>query len=120
MTERIGRAFLLNRTEALSQFVALAFDTTNSQIVYAGTPAFAMEDVDGGRRGSRPISAWHDDSDVFSIHVDITRPLRLFASACSGIYRSADQGVSWDEDTGRQRRVIPNLSDPRRIQRSRT
>jgi photosystem II stability/assembly factor-like uncharacterized protein len=36
-----------------------------------------------------------DDSDVFSIAVDRSQPRRLFAGACSGIYRSLDGGRAW-------------------------
>ena len=36
-----------------------------------------------------------DDSDVFSIAVDTQSPANVFASACSGVYRSVDAGSSW-------------------------
>ena len=36
-----------------------------------------------------------EDSDIFSIDVDRNRPRRLFAGACSGIYRSLDGGNTW-------------------------
>src|SRR5258706_1529144 len=36
-----------------------------------------------------------DDSDVMSILVDRSDPNRIYASACSGIYRSESGGESW-------------------------
>jgi len=36
-----------------------------------------------------------DDSDVFSIQADRNRPQRVFASACSGIYRSVNGAGTW-------------------------
>jgi photosystem II stability/assembly factor-like uncharacterized protein len=41
-----------------------------------------------------------DDSDVFSIQVDPSRRDRVFASACSGIYRSLDGGLKWVKLSG--------------------
>jgi len=67
--------------QALKPVVALAFDTTSSQIVYAGTPHLPWKTVDGGMSWEPTHIGMQDDSDVFSIHVDETRPLRLFASA---------------------------------------
>jgi photosystem II stability/assembly factor-like uncharacterized protein len=41
-----------------------------------------------------------DDSDVFSIYADPQHPERLFASACSGIYRSQDAAATWTKFAG--------------------
>jgi len=100
---------------ALKPVVSLAFDTTNSQIIYAGTPHLPWKTIDSGMSWEPAHTGMHDDSDVFSIHVDVTRPLRLFASACSGIYRSADQGVSWTkipEASGASFRTYQITQDP--------
>jgi photosystem II stability/assembly factor-like uncharacterized protein len=75
--------------------VSLAFDPSDANTLYAGTPHLAWKTVDGG-------STWHpipkgmqEDSDIFSLDVDARRRTRLFAAACSGIYRSFDGGSTW-------------------------
>jgi photosystem II stability/assembly factor-like uncharacterized protein len=57
-----------------------------------------------------------DDSDVFSIVVDARSPATVYASACSGVYRSGDGGTSWRRMTtphGAFRTYLVTL-DPRR------
>jgi photosystem II stability/assembly factor-like uncharacterized protein len=44
-----------------------------------------------------------DDSDVFSIYINPQSPRQVFASACSGVYQSADGGEMWRKMMG-----IPN------------
>jgi len=75
--------------------VSLAFDPTDSKILYAGTPHLPWKTLDGGASWNSIHTGMLDDSDVFSIHVDASRPLRVFASACSGIYRSSNAGRTW-------------------------
>src|SRR6476661_10150616 len=41
-----------------------------------------------------------DDSDVFSIIVDHTNPSNVFASACSGIYKSVSAGEQFSKIQG--------------------
>ncbi len=41
-----------------------------------------------------------DDSDVLSLVTDRENPRRIFASACSGIYRSDDGGAAWEKLEG--------------------
>ena len=41
-----------------------------------------------------------DDSDVMSILIDRSNPARVFASACSGIYRSNNGGTLWQKVQG--------------------
>jgi photosystem II stability/assembly factor-like uncharacterized protein len=75
--------------------VALAFDPANRNILYAGTPHLAWKTTDGGAIWRVIHKGMPDDSDIFSIEVDMDRPRRLFAGACSGIYRSVDGGNTW-------------------------
>ncbi len=82
--------------------VSLAFDPTDSKILYAGTPHLPWKTLDGGATWSSIHTGMIEDSDVFSIHVDAGRPLRVFASACSGIYRSSDAGEKWTKLIGAQ------------------
>jgi photosystem II stability/assembly factor-like uncharacterized protein len=80
--------------------VSLAFDSIDSKIFYAGTPHLPWKTVDSGATWNSIHTGMLDDSDVFSIHVDASHPLRIFASACSGIYRSSNSGASWTKLTG--------------------
>jgi photosystem II stability/assembly factor-like uncharacterized protein len=75
--------------------VALAFDPAHRNILYAGTPHLAWKTADGGATWRVIHKGMPDDSDIFSIDVDVGRPRRLFAGACSGIYRSLDGGNTW-------------------------
>ena len=87
---------------ALQPVVSLAFDIVDSRILYAGTPHLPWKTIDGGQHWVSAGKGMMDDSDVFSLQVDETRPFRVFATACSGIYHSTDQGASWTKilDTG--------------------
>jgi photosystem II stability/assembly factor-like uncharacterized protein len=75
--------------------VALAIDPANRNILYAGTPHLAWKTTNGGATWRVIHKGMPDDSDIFSIDVDMDRPRRLFAGACSGIYRSVDGGNTW-------------------------
>ena len=77
---------------SLRNFVSVAIDPQDPDVIYAGTRHLPWKTVDGG-------ATWHnlkegilDDSDVFSIIVDPRVPSRVYASACSGIYKS-DNGA---------------------------
>jgi hypothetical protein len=75
--------------------VSLAFDPSDRNTLYAGTPHLAWKTSNAGitwRRLSRGMEA---DSDIFSIDVDRSRRSRLFAGACSGLYSSLDGGGTW-------------------------
>jgi photosystem II stability/assembly factor-like uncharacterized protein len=75
----------------LRPVVSLAFDPLDWRMIYAGTPHLPWRTVNGGASWKPASSGMQDDSDVFSIQV--AEPLRhVFASACSGIYRSLDRG----------------------------
>lgn len=79
----------------LRPVVSLAFHPANSEILYAGTTHLPWRTRDGGRHWQSIHSGMLDDSDVFSIAVDAQSPATVFASACSGVYRSGDAGSSW-------------------------
>jgi photosystem II stability/assembly factor-like uncharacterized protein len=77
---------------SLKNFVSVAIDPQDPNIIYAGTQHLPWKTTDGG-------ASWHnlkegilDDSDVFSIIIDPRVPSRVYASACSGIYKS-DNGA---------------------------
>jgi photosystem II stability/assembly factor-like uncharacterized protein len=79
----------------LQTVVSLAFHPTNSDVLYAGTTHLPWRTTDGGATWESIHEGMHDDSDVFSIRVDTRNPDRVFASACSGVYKSTNGGVLW-------------------------
>ena len=79
----------------LQPVVSLAFDPKSSDRLYAGTPHLPWMTADGGVLWRSIATGMIDDSDIFAIQVDRNRPQRVFASACSGIYRSLNGGAAW-------------------------
>ena len=88
----------------------------NAIILYAGTRHLSWKTVDGGASW-RPIhDGLIDDSDIFSIRVDPKDPKLVYASACSGIYRSDNGGDTWSKlrgIPGTHRRTHIITTDPR-------
>ncbi|HTS25161.1 MAG TPA: hypothetical protein VMH81_04765 [Bryobacteraceae bacterium] len=85
---------------ALMPVVSLDFDPRTSEVLYAGTPHLPWKTYDGGKSWHSVRDGMADDSDVFSIHVDTGQPNQVFASACSGMYRSLNQALSWTKLIG--------------------
>jgi photosystem II stability/assembly factor-like uncharacterized protein len=83
---------VLENNASLKNFVSVAIDPQNPDIVYAGTRHLAWKTTDGGKNWHNVKDGMLDDSDVFSIVVDPKTPSRVYASACSGIYKS-DNGA---------------------------
>jgi photosystem II stability/assembly factor-like uncharacterized protein len=77
--------------------VSLAFDPANREIVYAGTTHLPWRTANGGASWESIHTGMIDDSDVFSIQVDARRPESVYASACSGLYASADSAAHWKQ-----------------------
>ena len=77
---------------SMKNFVSVAIDPQNPDIVYAGTRHLPWKTSDGGKNWHNLKDGILDDSDVFSIIVDPKTPSRVYASACSGIYKS-DNGA---------------------------
>jgi len=74
--------------EELRNLDSLAVDPRDPQTIYAGTFHLPWKTTDGGQSW-RPIhDGMIDDSDVMSLFVDRATPGRVYAGACSGIYRS--------------------------------
>jgi photosystem II stability/assembly factor-like uncharacterized protein len=74
--------------EELRNLDSLAVDPRDPQTIYAGTFHLPWKTTDGGRTW-RPIhNGMIDDSDVMSLFIDRATPGRVYAGACSGIYRS--------------------------------
>src|ERR1022692_3401078 len=77
---------------SLRNFVSVAIDPQNPDVIYAGTRHLPWKTSDGGAHWHNLKEGILDDSDVFSIIVDPKVPSRIYASACSGIYKS-DNGA---------------------------
>jgi len=83
---------VLENHASMKNFVSVAIDPLNPDIVYAGTRHLAWKTSNGGQSWHNIKDGMLDDSDVFSIIVDPKTPSRVYASACSGIYKS-DNGA---------------------------
>lgn len=79
---------------------AIAIDPRDANVIYAGTTHLPWKTSDGGATWKSVHTGMLDDSDVFSIFIDPAAPERVFASACSGIYRSESAGESWTKFGG--------------------
>ncbi len=83
---------VLENHASMKNFVSVAIDPLDPNVVYAGTRHLAWKTSNGGQNWHNIKDGMLDDSDVFSIIVDPKVPSRVYASACSGIYKS-DNGA---------------------------
>jgi photosystem II stability/assembly factor-like uncharacterized protein len=79
---------------------SVAIDPYDARIIYAGTWHLPWRTMDGGAHWSNIKQGIIDDSDVFSMIVDPSRPSVVFLSACSGIYRSDNFGTGFRKVEG--------------------
>jgi len=77
--------------------VSLAFDPSKRDVLYAGTTHLPWRTSNGGASWESIHTGMIDDSDVFSIQVDFHEPQSVYASACSGLYRSSDSAAHWNK-----------------------
>jgi photosystem II stability/assembly factor-like uncharacterized protein len=100
---------------------SVAIDPRDPEIIYAGTYHLPWKTSDAGKNWIAVASGMIDDSDVMSLHVDSTSPLRIFASACSGIYRSENGATAWTKLQGipyssrRTQAIVQDPADPRTL-----
>ena len=83
---------VLENHASMKNFVSVAVDPQNPDVIYAGTRHLAWKTTNGGQTWHNIKDGMLDDSDVFSIIIDPKTPSRVYASACSGIYKS-DNGA---------------------------
>lgn len=74
---------------------SVAIDPRNPDVLYVGTWHLPWKTADGGRTWNAIHTGMIDDSDVFTMTLDRRDPNRVFATACSGIYRSTDAAARW-------------------------
>ncbi len=79
---------------------SIAVDPKNSDVVYAGTWHLAWKTSDAGASWQHINKGMIDDSDVFSIIVSSANSSEVFASACSGIYKSTSGGDKFEKIQG--------------------
>jgi photosystem II stability/assembly factor-like uncharacterized protein len=94
---------------------SLAIDPRNPDLIYVGTYHLPWKTLDSGKSWVPVIAGIIDDSDIMSMRIDATNSARLFMSACSGIYRSENQGAQWTKLQGipySARRTQAIVQDP--------
>jgi len=79
---------------------SVAIDPRDPRILYAGTWHLPWKSLDAGASWDPVHTGMIDDSDVFTLTVDGSRPDRIFATACTGIYASSDAGQRWSKVRG--------------------
>jgi photosystem II stability/assembly factor-like uncharacterized protein len=101
--------------EELRRLDSVAFDPRDARVIYAGTYHLPWKTVDRGKSWKPVIAGLIDDSDIMSLRVDASNPERVYLSACSGIYRSDNQGALWTKLQGvpyAARRTQAIIQDP--------
>lgn len=96
---------------------SVAIDPLDPQVLYAGTWHLAWKTGDGGRSWAPIHAGMINDSDIFTLTVDLRRPTVLYGTACTGIYRSLDAGARWVKVRGipsSSRRTRAFAQDPGR------
>src|SRR5205085_3106008 len=79
---------------------SLIFDPNDSDVIYAGTWHLVWKTTDGGATWSPAHQGMIDDSDVMTLTIDRRHPRNVYATACSGIYRSTEAGDPWTKLEG--------------------
>ncbi len=106
----------------LQKAESVAIDPIDCKTLYVGTWRLGYKSIDFGRTWIRIDKGVPLDSDVFSIAIDSRNPEILYSSACSGVYRSANQARIWkrlrllhDRFTIRALVVYLDPVNPRRV-----
>jgi photosystem II stability/assembly factor-like uncharacterized protein len=81
--------------EEIRNLDSLAIDPRDPKVIYAGTYHLPWLTRDSGKTWKAVIAGIIDDSDIMSLRIDASNPDRVYMSACSGIYRSENQGTAW-------------------------
>ncbi len=101
----------------IKEVESIAIDPKDPRTIFAGTWHLPWRTNDGGEHWANITKEQGliDDSDVFSIIIDPANPQNLYLSACSGIYRSVNEGGKFEKVKGipsdsRRTRVL--MEDP--------
>jgi photosystem II stability/assembly factor-like uncharacterized protein len=89
-------------TQEIKNIESIAIDPKNPNVIYAGTWHLAWKTPDGGANWEHinKDKGLIDDSDVFSVIVGESNSSVVFASACSGIYKSENAGEQFHKIQG--------------------
>ena len=79
---------------------SVAIDPLSPDVVYVGTWHLPWKTSDGGTSWELIHTGMIDDSDVFTMAVDRWNGHKVYATACSGIYRSDDGAGRWTRIRG--------------------
>ncbi len=79
---------------------SLAFDPTDSKAIYAGTWHLAWKTLDSGGSWMPVHRGMIEDSDVMTLTIDSRHSQTVYATACSGIYRSTEADPQWTKLPG--------------------
>ena len=90
----------LSNSSDIKNIESIAIDPKDPNTIYAGTWHLAWKTSDAGANWQHINKGMIDDSDVFSVIVDHDNPAVVFASACSGIYKSETGGNSFTKIQG--------------------
>jgi photosystem II stability/assembly factor-like uncharacterized protein len=84
----------------LRNFDSVAFDPRSPNLMYVGTWHLGWKTADGGQTWVPMHTGMIDDSDIMTLTVDRWRPEVVYATACSGIYKSEDGAGRWRKIKG--------------------
>ena len=79
---------------------SLVFDPADARVLYVGTRHLGWKTIDGGATWLPLHDGMIDDSDVMTLTIDRWDPRTLYATACSGIYRSTSGNTGWTKVPG--------------------
>lgn len=79
---------------------SLAFDPRDPRILYAGTRHLGWKTLDAGGDWAPIHRGMLDDSHVMTLTVDRRDPAAVYATACTGIYRSGNGAREWTKIEG--------------------
>src|SRR5262249_19215852 len=81
-------------------FESVAFGREDPNVLYVGTWHLGWKTTDGGQSWMPIHTGMITDSDVMTLTVDRWRPQVVYATACTGIYRSDEGAGRWTKIKG--------------------
>lgn len=84
----------------LRNIESVAFDPVDPRVLYVGTWHLGWKTLDSGAEWVPVHRGMIDDSHVMTLTVDRRNPQTVYASACTGIYRSTDGATEWTKLNG--------------------
>ena len=79
---------------------SVAVDPADPQVIYAGTWHLPWKTADAGRSWRPVHTGIINDSDIMTLTFDRRGSRTLYATACTGIYRSTDAALRWSRLRG--------------------